>query len=159
MIMATTIVAIFVGSNAAFGTGNPFYIVSSGSMIPALNVNDVIIVQENVPFDKIKVGDIIAFSSPSYHSEIIVHRVAQIITQSPLEVRTKGDANPDSIQGVDLPITKYEYLGKVAYVIPHIGYLTHILIPPVNYVIAIAIIGIMGIMATNSSSVQKQKIF
>jgi signal peptidase I len=154
IIIASTIAVIFVVSKATFGTANPFYVVSSGSMVPVLNVGDVIAVQENVPFDKIKVGDVIAFSSPSNQKEIIVHRVAQILTQDPLEVRTKGDANPDSIQGIDLPITQYDYVGKVAYVIPKIGYLTHILYFPLNYVIAAAL---MGMMLVKSSAIHTRK--
>jgi signal peptidase I len=135
---------MFVGSKVAFGAPNPFYVVSSGSMIPAIKVYDVIMVQGNVPFDHIKVGDIIAFKNPSVQGELIVHRVAQILNQNPLEVRTKGDANQDSIPGTDLPITKADYIGKVTYVIPQIGFLMKIL-TPINYVIVASIMGIMAV--------------
>ena len=145
VIVVLSIATMFVGSEIAFGTANPFYIVSSGSMVPAISVHDVVMVQENIPFDSIKVGDIIVFKSPTVHNEVIVHRVAQILNQSPLEVRTKGDANQDSIPGTDLPITKYEYVGKVAYIIPQIGYVTQILIPPTNYLILAVFVGIIAI--------------
>ena len=145
IIVVVGIAIIFIGFNIAFGTENPFYVVSSGSMIPTINIYDVILVQKNIPFDNIKVGDIIAFNNPSAHNEVIVHRVAQILNQNPLEIRTKGDANSDSIPGIDLPITKDGYVGKVAYVIPQIGFVTQILSPPINYFTIAAILGIIAV--------------
>lgn len=143
VIVAIGIAIIWIGLRITFGTENPFYVVSSGSMIPNLNVFDVIVVQGNVPFDHIKVGDIIVFNRPNGHDRVIVHRVAEILNQNPLVIRTKGDANPGSIPGTDFPITKQDYIGKVEYVIPQIGYVTRILTPPINYVIIAVIIGIM----------------
>ena len=144
MLIAAGIGIMFIGSEIIFGTANPFYVVSSGSMIPAIHVYDVIVVKENIPFDHIKVGDVIAFKSPTTN-EIIVHRVAQILDQNPLEIRTKGDANQNSIPGIDLPITKSNYLGTVTYVIPQIGHLTWMLIPPMNYLVLAITMGIMTV--------------
>ena len=143
IIVAIGIAIIWVGLRVAFGTENPFYVVSSGSMVPNLNIFDVIIVQGNVPFEHLKVGDIIVFNRPNGHDRVIVHRVAEILNKNPLEIRTKGDANPGSIPGTDFPIGKQDYIGKVAYVIPQIGYVTRILTPPINYIIIAVIIGIM----------------
>ena len=144
MLIAAGIGIMFIGSEIIFGTANPFYVVSSGSMIPAISVYDVIVVKENIPFDHIKVGDVIAFKSPTTN-EIIVHRVAQILDQNPLKIRTKGDANQNSIPGIDLPITKSNYLGTVTYVIPQIGHLTWMLIPPMNYLVLAITMGIMTV--------------
>jgi signal peptidase len=143
IIVAIGIAIIWIGLRVTFGTENPFYVVSSGSMIPNLNVFDVIVVQGNVPFDHIKVGDIIVFNRPNGHDRVIVHRVAEILQNDPLVIRTKGDANPGSIPGTDFPITKQDYIGKVEYVIPQIGYVTRIITPPINYIIIAVIIGIM----------------
>ena len=143
IIVVIGIAIIWIGLRVAFGTDNPFYVVSSGSMIPNLNIFDVIVVQGNVPFDHIKVGDIIVFNRPSGHDKVIVHRVAEILSKDPLEIRTKGDNNPGSIPGTDFPITKQDYIGKVVYVIPQIGYVTRILTPPINYIIIAVIVGIM----------------
>jgi len=142
IIVAIGVAIIWSSIMIVFGT-NPFYVVSSGSMIPNLNVFDVLVVQGNDPFDKIQKGDIIVFNRPTGHDRVIVHRVAEIIDEDPRVVRTKGDANPASIPGTDMPITKDEYIGKVAYVIPQIGYVTRILTPPINYIIIAVIIGIM----------------
>ena len=143
IIVAVGIAIIWIGLRVAFGTENPFYVVSSGSMIPNLEIFDVIVVQGHVDFDQLKVGDIIVFNRPDGHDKVIVHRVAEILNKDPLVIRTKGDANPGSIPGTDFPITKGDYIGKVVYVIPQIGYVTRILTPPINYIIIAVIVGIM----------------
>jgi len=116
-------------------------------MIPALEIYDVIVVEENTPFDDVKKGDIIVFYSPKLYEQgkerVIVHRVTLIMDDDPKIVRTKGDSNPGSIAGTDYPITEKEYLGKVEYVIPQVGYITQILQPPINYIIIAVIIGVM----------------
>ncbi|MCE2498567.1 MAG: signal peptidase I [Nitrosopumilaceae archaeon] len=122
---------------------NPFYVVASGSMVPELEIYDVLIVQGNHPFGELRVGDVIVFDRPSDHNRVIVHRVANVIDDDPRTLRTKGDANRASIPGTDFPITEKEYIGKVEHVIPQIGYVTQALKPPVNYIIIAVIIGVM----------------
>lgn len=143
IIVVIGVLIIWMGLRIVFGTENPFYVVSSGSMVPVLQVFDVLVVQGNDPFESVKVGDIIVFNRPAGQDRVIVHRVASIIDDDPYTIRTKGDANPASIPGTDFPITDEEYIGKVAYVIPQIGYVTRILTPPINYIIIAAIIAVM----------------
>ena len=147
IIIVVAIAVIWIGLQAVFGTANPFYVVSSGSMIPALEIYDVIVVEGNTPFDDVKKGDIIVFYSPKLYEQgkerVIVHRVTLIMDDDPKIVRTKGDSNPGSIAGTDYPITEKEYLGKVEYVVPQVGYITQILQPPINYIIIAVIIGVM----------------
>ena len=143
MIVAVAILIIWIGLQAAFGTQNPFYVVASGSMIPVLEVYDIIIIQGHEPFEEVQVGDIIVFDRPSDHNRVIVHRVQAILDEDPKTVRTQGDANPTWIRGTDYPITEEEYIGKVAYIIPQVGYITQILKPPMNYIIIAVVIGIM----------------
>jgi len=143
MIVIIGVIIIWVGLQLIFGTSNPFYVVSSGSMVPKLQVFDVLVVQGHDPFETVEVGDVIVFNRPSGHDRVIVHRVVSIIDDDPLTIRTKGDANPASIPGTDFPITEEEYIGKVQYIIPQVGYITRILAPPINYIIIVIIIGIM----------------
>ncbi len=143
VIVVIGVLIIWLGLRVVFGTENPFYVVSSGSMVPELQVYDVLVVQGNEPFENVQKGDIIVFHRPAGHDRVIVHRVAEIIDDDPKTIRTKGDANPSSIPGTDFPITEDEYIGKVAYVVPQIGYITRILMPPVNYIIIAVIVGIM----------------
>ncbi len=143
IIVVLGVVVIWIGLQVAFGTENPFYVVASGSMIPELQVYDVLIVQGHIPIKDIQVGDIIVFDRPSGHDRVIVHRVVSIIDDNPVTLRTKGDNNIASIAGTDYPITEKEYIGKVEFKIPQIGYVTQVLKPPTNYILIVLVIGVM----------------
>lgn len=146
VIVVIGVAIIWLGLRFVFDTGNPFYVVSSGSMVPNLNVNDILVVRDGNSFQDLKVGDIIVFDRPDGADRVIVHRVAEIFDDSEGNhqiIRTKGDANDGSIPGTDFPIREDDYIGKVAYVIPGAGVVTKILSPPVNYIIIAAIIGLM----------------
>jgi len=154
-IVVVAVVIMWIGIQVVFGTemltlegnqikvGGPFYVVVSGSMIPVLQVYDIIVIQGHDPFEEVEIGDIIVFDRPSDHNRVIVHRVVSITNEDPKTIRTQGDANPGSIPGTDFPITEEEYIGKVAYIIPQLGYITQILQPPTNYIIIAVVIGIM----------------
>ena len=146
VIVVIGVAIIWLGLRFVFDTGNPFYVVSSGSMVPNLNVNDILVVRDGNSFQDLKVGDIIVFDRPDGADRVIVHRVAEIFDDSEVNhqiIRTKGDANDGSIPGTDFPIREDDYIGKVAYVIPGAGVVTKILSPPVNYIIIAAIIALM----------------
>ena len=147
IIIVVIIAVIWIGLQVIFGTANPFYVVSSGSMIPTLEVYDVIVVEGNTSFQDVKKGDIIVFYSPAKYElgeeRVIVHRVDSIMSEDPKIIQTKGDANPRSMKNVDYPITEKIYLGKVEFIIPQVGYITQILQPPINYIIIAVIIGVM----------------
>ena len=148
VIVVIGVAIIWLGLRFVFDTGNPFYVVSSGSMVPNLNVNDILVVRDGDSFKDLKVGDIIVFDRPDGADRVIVHRVAEIFDDSEGNhqiIRTKGDANDGSIPGTDFPIREDDYIGKVAYVIPGAGVVTKILSPPVNYIIIAAIIALMVI--------------
>ena len=135
VIVVAVVIAIFViGTKFVLGTANPFYVVSSGSMIPTLNVGDLVIIQHSnnnssssSSFNTLKVGDIIVFKSYGVTRAgqhlTIVHRVAAITMDihGSRIIITKGDANPSSIPLVDYPIMEKNYIGKVVYVIPKVG--------------------------------------
>ena len=154
-IVVVAVVIMWIGIQVVFGTemltlegnqikvGGPFYVVVSGSMIPVLQVYDIIVIQGHDPFEEVEIGDIIVFDRPKDHNRVIVHRVVSITNEDPKTIRTQGDANPGSIPGTDFPITEKEYIGKVAYIIPQLGYVTQILQPPTNYIIIAVVIGIM----------------
>jgi len=118
-----------------FSLGGAFYVVSSGSMIPDLEINDVVTADKNFPFENLTVGDIIVFDRPSDHNRVILHRIVEVLNDDPLTFKTKGDANRASITGTDFPITESEYIGKINNVIPDIGGITQILRPPTNLII------------------------
>ena len=161
---AIIIVSFLFAIQLTFGIINPLYVVASGSMIPNLNIGDLVIVNHNIHFDKLKLDDIIVFKTPGENDKgehvTIVHRVVEIIKNNiPLikrggvgehqdnkefvVIKTKGDANPYSIPYLDYPIRQENYIGKVVYVIPKVGLIIRAIAPPVNYIISIGVIAII----------------
>ena len=183
IIIIVVIFAIaFISIRTVLSDSNPFYVVASGSMIPVLNVNDLIIVwakDNNTSFDSANIGDIIVFKAPDPREEnkTIVHRVSAIIENgnnltgnvilcAPIAVNdviqektilTKGDANECSIPGIDFPITQENYVGKVVYTIPQIGIIPQVLKPPVNYIIMAIIAGLLIFSFIHGSKKDKQE--
>nr|AIF20000.1 peptidase S26B, signal peptidase (SEC11, sipW) [uncultured marine thaumarchaeote KM3_88_C09] len=158
VIVAVCVAVVWIALQVYFGTPNPFYVVSSGSMYPELAMYDIIVVTGHASFEDVKVGDIIVFDQPKDHKKVIVHRVVAVVDDDPKTLRTKGDNNQASIPGTDFPITEEEYIGTVVHLIPQVGYVTKILQPPVNYIIIAIIIGIMIIKQISARQKKKEDI-
>lgn len=93
------------------------YTVTSESMKPRLNVNDIIIVKKGYSNNEFRVGNIITFMNED--GEIITHRISKIITAELQNAYiTKGDHNDVE----DEEIVKYDkIIGKVVYTMPKFG--------------------------------------
>ena len=79
-----------------------------------------LVVVRGIPFDKIRVGDVIVYKFPG--KEPIIHRVVEIKNQT---IYTKGDNNMYMDQLGDAiapPITAKELKGKAVFHIPLLGY-------------------------------------
>ena len=157
-IIKDIVAVIWIALQVYFGTPNPFYVVSSGSMYPQLAMYDIIVVTGHASFEDVKVGDIIVFDQPKDHDKVIVHRVVAVVDDDPKTLRTKGDNNQASIPGTDFPVTEEEYIGTVVHLIPQVGYVTKILQPPINYIIIAIIIGIMIIKQISARQKKKEDI-
>lgn len=159
LISAIIIIAFFMSIRLYLGEFNPVYVVVSGSMIPTLQVGDVVVTQNDghgiggsaqSAFDHLKKGDIIVFKAPDDFDEqgnprTIVHRVIFVGLEprsNEQVVATKGDNNPESYLGLDFPLMKSNYIGKVIIVIPKLGLIIQLLKPPVNYILIAIIIGV-----------------
>ena len=151
-----------------FKTDNPIYVVTSGSMSPNINVNDLIIIKGDKEFDSLEVGDVIIYFKPNTPHECIseirnciVHRINKVITNDgQKELITKGDNNKFADQWI---ITESDYIGYVILVIPKIGIVTRILTPlstpPVNYIIiGIILLLIFLLEVKNSKSLKRKNI-
>ncbi|MGD1839070.1 MAG: signal peptidase I [Nitrososphaeraceae archaeon] len=142
IIIVIGIVIIWLAIKVVFNVDNPFYVVSSGSMIPVLNVGDILVVRDGDTFEKLEIGDIIVFDKPDGEEKVIVHRIIEINEDFDEKIIiTKGDANSGIIPGTDFPIRESEYIGEVAYVIPKVGLVIKYLNPPVNYILIAIIVG------------------
>ncbi|MGQ9719569.1 MAG: signal peptidase I [Nitrososphaerales archaeon] len=146
--------AVWLVPRVALGTSTPFFSVSSGSMIPTLNVGDYIVVKAE-PFDSLAVGDIIVFYSPWDPDEIIVHRIYAINHEQEI-IKTKGDNN----YYVDpWSVTKEDYIGKyTGFKIPYLGYLAFLFPPPANYIFIIIVLFIVFVIELLPAEKEKVEV-
>ncbi|NHV97248.1 MAG: signal peptidase I [Thaumarchaeota archaeon] len=127
------VLIFWAGLTFALGTSSPAYVVSSGSMIPTLNVGDIIVVKDKDSFKSLQVGDIIVFHSPAGDGRVIVHRIYSMnIDQYGVAIYTKGDNNPAPDGWV---VRESHYIGKVVFTLPYLGRITSIIQPPLNYIL------------------------
>lgn len=132
-----------------FNTSTPFFVVSSRSMVPVLDVGDIIIVNGNVDYEELYVGNIIVFNMPPRNERVIVHRIDQIIIdRNEIGLITKGDNN---IRIDSWIVNNENYIGKVIYHIPNIGHLAIWLAPPINYYLIAAVLIIMIYLEVNKN--------
>ena len=100
-------------------------VVLSGSMEPALSVNDLVIVRATDSYEK---DDIVVYQSGS---SLVIHRIISI---SGDEVITQGDANNTQ----DEPINLSDVMGKAVAHIPFVGALILFLKTRVGFILIIA---------------------
>jgi signal peptidase len=127
--VALAVAFIIQGIHLGLGASNPLYVVTSESMLPNLSVGDIVVINRNIPFSSLNMGDIIVFTTPGMTTEgkhkTIVHRIFDIDTlgNHTTTLTTKGDANQMPIALMDYPIREHNYVGKVITTIPRIGLL------------------------------------
>ena len=135
-------------------TESPLMVVSSGSMIPTLNVGDIILVRGADP-STITVGTIIIFHSPYDYSMPIVHRVMAISNDGgSIYFQTKGDNNPGpdgwSVPGQNL-------MGVYVAKLPYVGLISLELRGPLGVTLIILLIAlIIAIEYTESGHKSKE---
>lgn len=93
-------------------------VVLSGSMTPALNLGDVVVVSPVADPADVRVGDIVAFY---LMGDVIVHRVVEVYNfTTGMQYQTKGDANRD----VDpFRVTRDSLIGRYMFKVPVVGFL------------------------------------
>ena len=98
VILLGGVFAFWFGVRAALRTEYPLLVVASQSMLPTLDVSDIIIVQGTNPLD-IKAtpdleGDIIVFYKPTDWDTRIVHRaIKKEVDGDTVYFQTRGDNN------------------------------------------------------------------
>jgi signal peptidase len=136
-------------------TESPIMVVPSTSMVPTLNVGDIVFVKGVDP-TTITVGTIIIFQSPSGSIDII-HRVIGIVKVGDvLYFQTKGDHNqgPDPwAPGVPEQNIKGIYVGKI----PYVGYITLALQGPLGIILIAFLIFLMVSFEYYDSKKKKSK--
>ena len=116
------------------------YTIVSPSMVPAINVLDMVVtIRVNKPED-LKVGDVITFTSTDYrYSGVkLTHRINKIeqTTDGQYLFTTKGDANNTT----DATRIKFDNIyGKVILRIPKVGYIQYYLSSLAGWIFIIVI--------------------
>jgi len=133
ILLLGSVFAFWFGLRFALRTEYPLLAVASGSMIPTLNVGDLIIVQGVSSVDEIYAasrengGNIIVFHRPTDPSELIVHRaINKVEDDNTWFFQTMGDNNgspdywsgPETLNGM---ISSQLLVGKVVGIAPWIG--------------------------------------
>ncbi len=116
------------------------YVVLTGSMLPAIQVNDVVVTKK-VDTNELEVGDIITFASTDsrFAGTIITHR---IIKKNPAKdgrgvtFQTRGDNNNVADSAL---VESNNIYGKVILKIPKLGYLQEFLASDGGWIIVILI--------------------
>ncbi len=145
IIAAITLVVYVVDLKRNIETGKETiplfnaYVIISPSMVPAIKVQDAVVVMRT-DVKKLKKNDIITFDSkdPRYDGITITHRIVGIENKGTDNVlfRTKGDNN--NTEDTALVNGKNIY-GKVILRIPKIGYIQYFLSQTYGWIIAIVI--------------------
>lgn len=102
-------------------------IVISGSMQPAINVGDLLIIKEQISY---QVNDIITYHS---NQNLVTHRVLDVNNDA---LTTQGDAN--NVADEPVPLTAVE--GKVVYMIPGFGKLVLFMKSPLGILLMLAVL-------------------
>ena len=146
LLLLTSVFVFWYITQTVLRTEYPALAVASGSMLPTLNVGDLIIVQ-GVPPEEIVAdpltGDIIVFKSGD---DLIVHRAIDKKHQNEnYYFTTHGDNNPLGVN--EGPIEEDNVIGKVIGRIPYIGNLALFMHSSENiYLFAVIIIVLIAII-------------
>jgi len=116
------------------------YVVLTGSMIPEIMINDVVVTKRKEN-KELKTGDIITFIStdPRFTGMTITHRIINIYIDSATgkySFQTMGDNNPSP----DSVLTKGDnVLGQVILKIPKLGYIQQFLATKGGWIVVILV--------------------
>jgi signal peptidase len=151
LLVAILFIATYGGVEVmrlALQTESPLMVVSSGSMIPVLNVGDIIIVRGVDP-RAVTIGTIIIFHSPYEYDMPIVHRVVKVLNDSGgLSFETKGDNN--GVQdGWRVPAANL--MGVYVMKIPYIGLISLELRGPLGVTVIILLVALIIVVEYNES--------
>jgi signal peptidase len=142
LVILVVVAAAQLVVGAAFGS-SPVYVVVSKSMVPTLQVGDLVITEKQ-SFSSIHVGQVIVFQAPSRLTGTcpdpggltVVHRVVEVTSQG---LYTQGDdrvTNPHPDEPSEWPPVPAACVkGVVVVAIPYLGLISMLIPSPWNYVL------------------------
>lgn len=119
------------------------YTVVSGSMEPSIKTGSIVLTQPVSP-SSLRVGDVVAFTSPSNSRDVILHRITGIKSTDPLRFETKGDNN-DTADPWDL--MDVGVLGRQILSIPYLGHITAFIRTPLGFALLIIVPAVLFIIS------------
>lgn len=148
LIIIISVFAFWIGLKAALATDVPLAGVASGSMVPTLQVGDLIIVQgvpnasniKAAPQNASEPGDIIVFYNPQKGfrdpNDLIVHRAIDSDRRDgKWYFTTQGDANPSPD---DWKVPEDYIVGRVVFFrVPLVGFVTFLMRTPAAFLVVL----------------------
>ena len=132
-IIAVIITTVILTTNGKSLFGYRIYRVSTGSMLPTLKINDIVIIKEA---DNYKINDIVTYESEQH--EYITHRIKDFKDG---KIIIKGDSNNID----DDPITENQIIGRVLFKITGLDFVFYLLDKPIIWAL-ILVIGVLLIL-------------
>lgn len=135
-IVGIIAIVLLVGS---FGIIPQFktYVVSSGSMEPALKTGSIVLVGKSPSYN---FDDIVSFKNSDNKDDVVTHRIVSRIYSNDLlsspTYHTKGDANSNIDQG---KVNEEQIVGKVFFSLPFLGYFTEFVKKPYGFILFVVI--------------------
>lgn len=94
-------------------------VVVSGSMAPAINVGDLIVVR-STPIEAVEPGDVVTFRDSDRDGDLVTHRVVSVtLAASGREVVTRGDRNTAVERW---SVEAHGEVGRFVVRVPRLGY-------------------------------------
>jgi signal peptidase len=160
------VVVIVAGAQLVVGSAlgsSPLYVVVSKSMVPTLQVGDLVIT-ERVPFSSIHVGQVIVYEQPTASGICpnpigltIVHRVVNVTSSGLI---TQGDdrvSNPTPDEPYHWPPVPSECVkGVVVLAVPYLGLISMLIAYPWNYALVALILLFIFLSELRPSSERKE---
>jgi signal peptidase I len=104
--------------------GDRSFVVKSGSMSPAIETGDVVVV-DPVSAGSVDVGEIVTFDNPDGSDRLMSHRVRAVeATEDGLRFTTQGDANTADEHWT---IARDGTVGRVLYRVPKLGFAVNVI--------------------------------
>jgi signal peptidase I len=117
--VAAFVLVLLLAAALPLAVGDRSFVVRSGSMTPAIDTGDVVVVKP-IAASTARVGQIVTFRDPSDRSRLISHRVRSVEPAGgQLAFTTQGDANTGQEHWRISPTGR---IGEVAYRVPRLGY-------------------------------------
>ncbi|MCC3266555.1 signal peptidase I [Arthrobacter gengyunqii] len=104
-------------------SGSQTYSVLTSSMAPKYAPGTFLVVKP-IPFEELRIGDIITYQIESGSPAVITHRITSLGTDQSGETvfTTKGDNN--SVED-ELPVREIQVKGKLFYAVPYAGFIAN----------------------------------